>query len=171
MKKSLILILLMIIVFQTAHAAGSCQFCASACINCTNPASSVSHKPVQTTGIFKSGKASEIIAQVNAERKKYGLGAVSYDASLSQAAAIRAVEIADKFSHTRPDGTNWSTVSSRAYSENIARGYKTVDKVMAAWLTSDGHRKNILKKSYTSIGVAVYEENGILHWVQLFGKN
>ena len=171
MKKSLILIVIMIIAFQTAYAAGSCQFCASACLNCTNVASSISQKPAQNSGSFKSGKAFEIIAQVNAERAKHGLGTLAYDAFLSQAASVRAVEIADKFSHTRPDGTSWNTVSSRAYSENIARGYKTVDKVMAAWLTSDGHRKNILKKSYTTIGVAVYEENGILHWVQLFGKN
>ena len=49
-------------------------------------------------------------------------------------------------------------------------GQRTADKVMAAWLTSQGHRENILRASYGSIGVCAFVENGVVHWVQLFGK-
>ena len=49
-------------------------------------------------------------------------------------------------------------------------GQKTADKVMAAWLTSEGHRANIMKASYGSIGVAAWVSGGVVFWVQLFGK-
>lgn len=121
-------------------------------------------------GTNRSDLAAEVIRQVNEERAKQGLGPLRQDAELTRAACIRAREITQKFSHTRPDGTSWSTVSGAAYGENIARGQRTADKVMAAWLTSQGHRENILRASYGSIGVCAIDYNGVIYWVQLFGK-
>jgi len=112
----------------------------------------------------------ELVRQVNADRKKYGLNALSVDSDLAAAARVRAAEIAKSFSHTRPDGTKWSTVSSKAKGENLARGQQTVDKVMATWMFSDGHRANILRSSYKTVGVCAYRQDGIMHWVQLFGN-
>lgn len=114
--------------------------------------------------------AEEVVRQVNAERARAGLSALRVSAELNRAARIRATEIIRKFSHTRPDGTAWSTVSSAAYGENIARGQRTADKVMAAWLTSAGHRANILRASYGSIGVCAVVSGGVTYWAQLFGK-
>lgn len=114
--------------------------------------------------------AYQVVQQVNMERARYGLDPVEMDATLNAAAAIRAEEIVRKFSHTRPDGSKWSTVSQKAYGENIARGQKTVDKVMAAWMTSEGHRKNILRASYGTIGVSCIKAGNIYYWVQLFGR-
>jgi len=114
--------------------------------------------------------AYQVVQQVNAERAKYGLAPLRMDATLNAAAAIRGEEITRKFSHTRPDGSKWSTVSKKAYGENIARGQKTVDKVMAAWLTSEGHRRNILRESFGSIGVSCVKSGSIYYWVQLFGR-
>ena len=108
--------------------------------------------------------------EVNRERAARGLSALRVDAELTRAARVRAQEIAQKFSHTRPDGSSWRTVSSAAYGENIARGQKTADKVMAAWMTSSGHRANILRASYGSIGVACLQSGGVYYWVQLFGR-
>lgn len=116
-----------------------------------------------------SAYAAEVVRQVNGERAKYGLGALSVDSGLTHAACIRAAEITRQFSHTRPDGSGWSTVSSRARGENIAMGYNSADKVMAAWLASEGHRANILRESFNAIGVCAYEYNGVMYWVQLFG--
>lgn len=125
---------------------------------------------VQPSGEPRADLASEVVAQVNAERAKQGLGALRVDAELTRAACVRAREIAVSFSHTRPDGTAWSTVSASVYGENIARGQRSADKVMAAWMTSEGHRANILRASYGSIGVCAFVSNGVVHWVQLFGK-
>lgn len=118
---------------------------------------------------FLDGYASSVVDEVNMERASRGLGTLRIDAELTRAARVRAQEIAQKFSHTRPDGTKWRTVSSSAYGENIARGQKTVDKVMAAWMSSQGHRQNILRASYGSIGVACLKVGSIYYWVQLFG--
>lgn len=117
-----------------------------------------------------TSNAQSVVSQVNRERAARGLRALRVDPALTAAAQIRAREIVEKFSHTRPDGTKWSTVSSVAYGENIAKGQKTVDRVMAAWMSSSGHRANILRASYGSIGVACLQSGGVYYWVQLFGK-
>jgi len=114
--------------------------------------------------------ADEVVRQVNQERARRGIGALKVSAELSRAARVRAREITRKFSHTRPDGTAWRTVSNAAYGENIAMGQRTADKVMAAWMTSSGHRANILRASYGSIGVCAVISGGVTYWVQLFGK-
>ena len=131
-----------------------------------------SPKPTATpaAGNTQSGLAAEVARQVNAERRKAGLSELSVSAELTRAAAVRAREIVQKFSHTRPDGTAWSTVSKAAYGENIAMGQRTADKVMAAWMSSSGHRANILRPSFGSIGVCAYVSGGVTYWVQLFGK-
>ena len=127
--------------------------------------------PVRTSkATVKTSLADEVVRQVNLERAKRGLGALKVSAELSRAARIRANEITRKFSHTRPDGTVWRTVSSAAYGENIAMGQRTADKVMAAWMTSSGHRANILRASYGSIGVCAVVSGGVTYWAQLFGK-
>ena len=115
--------------------------------------------------------AHQLLQQVNKERTKRGLKPLRLDAELTRAACVRGGELLQKFSHTRPDGSRWSTVSARAYAENIARGQRTADKVMAAWLSSrEGHRENILRPSYGSIGICAFRHNGVTYWVQLFGK-
>ena len=120
--------------------------------------------------VSRSALAAQLIAEVNAERAQRGLTPLSEDSDLSAAARIRAREIASVFSHTRPDGSSCFTVSEKAYGENIARGHGSVDRVMAAWMSSAGHRANILRASYGSIGVCCLQIDGVYCWVQLFGK-
>ena len=123
-----------------------------------------------TLGGWISALAAQLVAEVNAERAQRGLTLLSEDSDLTAAACTRAREIASVFSHTRPDGSSCFTVSEKAYGENIAKGYGTVDKVMAAWISSEGHRANILRASYGSIGVCCLQIDGVYYWVQLFGK-
>ena len=127
-------------------------------------------RPTAAPSASQSGMAAQVIAEVNAERAQRSLTLLSEDSDLTAAACIRAREIASVFSHTRPDGSSCFTVSEKAYGENIAKGYGTVDKVMAAWMSSEGHRANILRASYGSIGVCCLQIDGVYYWVQLFGK-
>lgn len=122
------------------------------------------------SGDNMTAMAEEVIRQTNSDRAKNGLGALTVDADLTRAACIRAQEIVSKFSHERPDGSNALSVSGKAKGENIAKGQQTADKVTAAWMSSDGHRANILRASFRTIGVCAYRVNGILYWVQLFGN-
>lgn len=51
--------------------------------------------------------------------------------------------------------------------ENIAYGYGSPEEVMTAWMASPGHRANILRSTFTRMGVG-YVANGNF-WVQIFG--
>ncbi len=119
---------------------------------------------------FADDLAAQVISYTNSDRARYGLAPLRVDPQLTAVARVRAQEIVRKMSHTRPDGSSWSTVSSLAKGENIARGYRSASAATAAWLSSPGHRRNVLRESYGSIGVAAYRVNGVLHWVQLFGR-
>lgn len=119
--------------------------------------------------------AEQVLRLVNEERKKAGLAELKWDAKAAAAANVRAREIRQNFSHTRPNGSSFSTalteqgVSFRRSGENIAWGQKTPKQVMNAWMNSDGHRANILSRNYENIGIGYYQdENGVNYWVQLF---
>ena len=134
-----------------------------------SPTPVVTPKPTSNSGSSQSSLAAEVVNLVNAERAKYGLSALRVDSELTRAACVRAQEIVKLFSHTRPDGTSWSTVSSSAHGETIAEGYSSASAVMTGWMNSQGHRENILRTSFGSIGVCAYNYNGRIYWVQLFG--
>lgn len=119
--------------------------------------------------------AEQVIKLVNEERAKAGLPALKMDSAVTSAANIRAKEIKQKFAHTRPDGSNFSSVlkeqgvTFRGSGENIAWGQKSPEQVMNGWMNSEGHRANILNKNFTTIGVGHYQDaNGVNYWVQLF---
>ena len=125
-------------------------------------------------GTSQGDFASQVVALVNAERTKQGLSALTIDTKVQQAALVRAKESAQSFSHTRPNGSSFSTalteagVSYRTAGENIAYGQSTPQQVMNAWMNSSGHRANILNANYTTIGVGYTVINGTAYWAQLF---
>ena len=121
--------------------------------------------------------AAQVVSLVNRERESAGLSPLTIDRNVSQAAAVRAGEIQTSFSHTRPDGSSFSTaltqagVSFRSSGENIAYGQKTPQEVMEGWMNSSGHRANILNPDFTAIGVGyTVNAGGTPYWVQLFTR-
>ena len=116
-----------------------------------------------------------VLKLVNEERAKAGLPALTLHAGATRAAQQRAGEIETSFSHTRPDGSNFTTaltaagVSYRAAGENIAYGQKSAKQVMQDWMNSAGHRANIMNANYSSIGIGHYKNAaGVDYWTQLF---
>ena len=101
--------------------------------------------------------AEQVVELVNQERTKAGLSAVTLDQNIASAALVRAKEIETSFSHTRPNGSKFSTalteqgVTFKGAGENIAWGQKSPEAVMQAWMNSEGHRANILNKNFTKI--------------------
>lgn len=129
--------------------------------------------PEESGGVQEAAEA--VASLVNAARRDAGLSELELDADLCAAAQARAQEIAQSFSHTRPDGSSCFTileefgVSYRAAGENIAMGQRTPEEVMDGWMNSSGHRANILNGTFTSIGVGYYVDGaGAAHWVQIF---
>lgn len=118
-----------------------------------------------------SGSSVERVWELtNYYRSQYGAGSLTLDSTLCDAAATRAREIASNFSHTRPDGSQWYTVSSLAHGENIIMGTgMDADRAMTDWMNSQGHRDNILDGSYGSLGVGCCQSGREIYWVQLFG--
>lgn len=192
LRKAALLALALMLAAVPALAQGSYRFaaclpnscqqkaCAPACQSgagntCSQSVSKPSqpgktNRPAQPSGSSMSAMAQELVRQTNSDRAKNGLGALAVDPELSRVACVRAEEIVEKFSHTRPDGSKVYALSSKVKGENIAKGQQTVDKVMAAWMSSEGHRANILRASYRSIGVCAYKVGNIMYWVQVFGN-
>ena len=137
----------------------------------TSPMVAVAGSPKQVTGKEDYSSAYQVMNLVNQERRNAGLNELKMDADLMEAAMQRAAELVFSFSHTRPSGQSCFTVSDKAFGENIAAGYWNADLVMNGWMNSEGHRANILREYYTSIGVGCFWYDGVGYWVQLFGMN
>ncbi|KGR91389.1 transporter [Ureibacillus massiliensis 4400831 = CIP 108448 = CCUG 49529] len=118
----------------------------------------------------------EVIRLVNVERANAGLSALKYDWELSRVAEHKSQDMANKnyFSHTSPtygspfDMMKAYGINYSAAGENIAKGQRSPQEVVNAWMNSSGHRANILNSSYTHIGVGFVEDGNI--WTQMFIK-
>ena len=78
------------------------------------------------------------------------------------------------FAHTSPTyGDVRSMLSQFGYAytaagENIAH-HATVEKSQAAFMSSDGHRRNILGSQWTKVGIGVWTDaQGFVYVTQLF---
>lgn len=120
-----------------------------------------------------------VVELVNAERAEHELPAVRISQELSVAAQAHAEDMAERgyFSHTTPEGKRAKTRAAEqdyeAYGgENIAHGQPTPEAVVAAWMNSPGHRRNILNPEHTEIGPGYHpgEEGTKAMWVTKFGQ-
>lgn len=129
----------------------------------------------ETDGSQDVSAAKKVADLVNQERAKAGLAPLEVKVNLQAAAQVRAKEIEKSFSHTRPNGSSFSTVLAengvdyRGSGENIAWGQRSPEEVMNGWMNSEGHRANILNKNFKYIGVGYHvNSNGTGYWTQLF---
>lgn len=144
------------------------------------PELSPEQKPEQKPELSPENESAfllEVVRLVNEERAKEGLSALTLSERVQAAAMVRAAECEQSFSHTRPDGSSFSTalkeqhVTYRNAGENIAWGQRSPEEVMTAWMNSSGHRANIMNPNYTTLGVGYYENtNGTRYWCQLFTR-
>lgn len=140
------------------------------------------HKPTETTPEPEpdedAGDVYEAIRLINAERSKAGLAELTIDDDLMSAAATRSIEVETKFEHTRPDGSDPSTLMGEfnftgLAGENIGRGKDTASKQVNSWMNSSGHKANILHSNATRIGVGYSYGEGASkkhYWVMLIAK-
>jgi uncharacterized protein YkwD len=139
----------------------------------TKPAAPATAKPAAAAKAVKSGTTSKakpaftlisveqkIVEKTNAERARHGLPPLTVDSSLM---------------HSARSHTTWMTRSQQlqhtnaAVAENIAMGQTTSGEALQSWMSSPGHRANILNPRYRRIGVAAYRAaNGATFWCQQF---
>lgn len=145
------------------------------------PAAHLSTQVGQVLGFSSSITASDVVTQTNQQRTSQGLGALKVSDKLNQAAAAKAQNMLSQqyWAHVAPDGTQpWKFFRDAGYKysvagENLARDFSGTGDMMAAWMASPTHRKNILEGRYQEIGVAVVNGNLLgtdtTLVVQLFG--
>lgn len=123
----------------------------------------------------------KVIEITNSERLNAGLEIVRLNEELNQAALAKAADMFanNYWAHVSPQGTEpWSFVSNAGYKyqhagENLARDFSNPRDIVAAWMASPTHKKNLLDTRYKDIGVAVMDGylNGVETTivVQMFG--
>lgn len=109
---------------------------------------------------------------VNAHRAAAGCPALRADDQLVRAATLHAQDMVAQgyFSHTSLDGRTFGDrITAQGYArpggENIAAGQQSAQAVVDAWMSSEGHRANILSCDYTTMGLGRAGNT----WVQVFG--
>lgn len=125
----------------------------------------------------------EVLSLVNQERVRNGLSKLSWGDTCADAAEVRAEEIVQLYSHTRPDGSSWDTAcieptggySTYLEGENLVAGSSAVspETAVAAWMNSEKHRENILNPNYTKLAIGfVFSPNSQYktHWSQYFSN-
>jgi len=103
-----------------------------------------------------------IIDYTNAERSRHGLPALVVDRDLMKSARRHAtwMTLNRRLQHTR-----------QAVAENIAMGQRHSREAVRDWMSSSGHRANILHGAYTRIGAAAYRtRSGTIFWCQQFRR-
>nr|MCR5207633.1 CAP domain-containing protein [Eubacterium sp.] len=132
---------------------------------------------------FRTGSDAWCWNETNTKKVYANLTAYKYDVNLEAIAKIRAKELEQNNSHTRPDGSvcfdctvkdaNGKDVMT--YGENIAMS-PTYESAFNLWCETeepyDGqdHRRNMLSSSFTCIGIAGFKgDDGNYYWVQEFG--
>lgn len=139
----------------------------------------------EATNLYNSlsNTRTTILNETNKYRSEKNIPDLTLDKNLSILATIRAMEMAygDKFSHTRPNGEEWSTFWGESgfnftvppggyYGENLAYGYDTDLGACNGWRNSEGHYENMIKSEFTKIGIGKYTFNGKTYWVQFFSS-
>ncbi|WP_129689362.1 CAP domain-containing protein [Gottfriedia acidiceleris] len=141
----------------------------------TTPSTETPSTPSNSASL--SAYESKVVDLTNAERTKAGLKPFTVNATLSKTARLKSQDMTDKnyFDHTSPtygspfDMMKQFGITYSYAAENIAKGQKTPEEVVTAWMNSAGHRANILNPNLTQIGVG-YDSRSNAWTQQFIGK-
>lgn len=118
-------------------------------------------------GIATDISINRLLEITNQKRAEHGLGALSYDERLADAARRKASDMISKnyWAHFGPNNESpWGFIIASGYryetaGENLAKDFCCSPDVVDAWMASPTHAENILKSSYKNIGFAVVNGN------------
>ncbi|MQR97439.1 CAP domain-containing protein [Fictibacillus phosphorivorans] len=120
--------------------------------------------PKAEAGAELTAQEQQMLNLVNQEREKQGLPALKADPELTKVARVKAKDMIDNnyFDHNSPtygspfDMMKKFGVDYNTAGENLA-GNSSVDGAHTSLMNSQGHRENILKSEYTSVGIGVVD--------------
>lgn len=149
-------------------------------IRTTKPSKRVTTTKVTTTAyIAENAYSSELLSLVNKYRKASGITKLKPMIELDKIAYQRAKEIAENYSHIRPNGNVAQSIlkdyglSYSYFGENLGAGSKTSEQIFKEWRYSPVNNANILNSNYKYVGSAYYyypdDPSGRhFYWVQVF---
>ncbi|WP_425618057.1 CAP domain-containing protein [Anatilimnocola sp. NA78] len=121
----------------------------------------------------------DLLKVTNEQRDRYGVVALGVHPTLQIAAQKHAEWMADnrRMSHTGEGRSQFDDriraagpYPSSAMAENIAWGQRTAKECVIDWMSSAGHRRNMLNAGYLSAGFgAASDVNGALYFCALYG--
>ncbi|HWO07357.1 MAG TPA: CAP domain-containing protein [Candidatus Paceibacterota bacterium] len=127
----------------------------------------------------------EVLRLTNIERAKAGLGALSHNASLAAIAESHSADMLkrDFFSHDNPEGCSSSCRATNAgykwqmIGENIymmsgwdLTAEEAAIMIVNGWMSSPGHRENMLKAPYIESGVGVVSQGDTIYATALYAN-
>jgi uncharacterized protein YkwD len=128
-------------------------------------------------GSAAPGAEAQVLALVNQERATAGCAPLVASPALATLARAHSADMRDRgyFDHDTPEGISpfdraRAAGISTMRAENIAQGQPTPAAVMADWMSSPGHRANVLDCDLTTLGVGVAYGAGGPWWTQDFGS-
>ncbi|MGB3136665.1 MAG: CAP domain-containing protein [Nodosilinea sp.] len=138
----------------------------------------IAQQPLAAVALANATIAQELLQLVNAERRRVNAPPLTLSDKLLTAAQRHAQDMATsrRMSHTGSNGSSMrSRIDATEYSwstigENVAVGQPTAAAVMSAWMSSPGHRQNILNPAFTELGIGYASAQGRIYWAQVFGR-
>ena len=128
------------------------------------------------SGIFNYDMATQILDETNIQREAAGVQPIKMTKLLCEMAMLRVAEATPGLPHAydnphnRPNGQMFYTILDKVErcfrtSENIHYGSFDAQRIVSNWMSSEGHRRNLLDSLVTTIGVGAfvwYGEDGEL---------
>ncbi|GER68190.1 putative membrane protein YlbC [Weizmannia acidilactici] len=115
---------------------------------------------------IETGSARQIFDITNIVRERFGLKKLGWDEAVADVAYKHSKDMAVRhyFSHESPkygdlkERLNDGKILYTSAAENIAAHYMDGPAAVEGWLNSEGHRKALLQKDFTDLGVGVYQK-------------
>lgn len=109
--------------------------------------------PPPAPAVDPGAYAGALLAAVNDERRARGLAPLAHDGCADRYADAQAARMAARgsMSHQALEPVLDECGTSRA-AENVGQGDVSAQRMVAAWMASDGHRRNILDPALTAVG-------------------
>lgn len=129
-----------------------------------------------TTVSAGASNQNAVLTAVNTIRAQYRLPLLQLHPSLQQAAAEQAklMAVTGKMAHKVRRGEGFKARLKRVgygglAAENIARGQKSLSRVLAGWMKSPGHRRNMLHPRMRYFGLSAAKSGGRNYWAMVLG--
>lgn len=121
-----------------------------------------------------------VLRYVNRVRRKHKLQKLRLSRTLTKIAKLHTQDQAFlqmRYTHLGADGSELADRFKRQgylyrhAAENVAWCFTEPDQVFDAWMSSPGHRANILSTGVVEMGMYVcIGQDGFMYWTQTFGK-